>query len=258
MHRDSRKVAPLLAHLEEQQKPFNYYALDLSHASLVDSLQRLTSKHRHVSCYGLWGNFDDVLAWCKSLPSPRIFLSLGSTFGNDRWEDALAGLRLWADELRADDKLLIGIDGNGDKDKVWRSYHDDKGLIERFLRNGFEHTNRILGKLWYRDDDWTVAGVLEEGNGGAVTHRFLFTAVRPVDCPEIGLSFQVGDEIDCYEAFKYRPDTMRAQFKEVGLQELAFWKAPKPEAKICESSNPATSLLRLSQILRMRADPSPL
>lgn len=143
--------------------------------------------------------------------------------GNDFFEVSVERLRPWADLMRPDDRMLIGMDGTMNLDKVWNSYHDADGLFEKFMRNGLEHTNRLLGQRWYKPEDWEVIGIMEME---PVMHRFVFRARKDVICLTLGLTFEVGDEIDCYEAFKYGPETMRKQFARTNLEEIATWISP--------------------------------
>ena len=147
--RDVRKVRPLLEYLEKAGKNVQYYALDLSKQAVAENLNSLlASKFLHINCFGLWGTFEDGLAWSETVRGPRMFLSLGSIFGNDRFERAVKYLSVWARALRPTDSILLGIDCCQDRDVVWKSYHDAEGIFETFIRNAFVHSNRVLGE-WY-------------------------------------------------------------------------------------------------------------
>jgi uncharacterized SAM-dependent methyltransferase len=193
-------------------------------------MERFASKYQNVECFGLWGTFEDGLEWSKSLDMqrPRIFLSLGSIFGNDRFERAVKYLSMWSRTLRPADRILLGIDVCQNKETVWASYHDENGLFEAFVRNAFLHSNTILGP-WYRHEDWKVTGVLEEN---PLFHRFVLQAVSNVVYASAGIRFSVGDKIECYEAFKQTPAGMRQQFQQAGLQEIGMWQSSS--TNICE------------------------
>jgi uncharacterized SAM-dependent methyltransferase len=120
------------------------------------------------------------------------------------------------------DQMLLGLDAREHLKEVCDAFHDAEGFFERFIRNGLVYTNKVLGEPWYRDEDWNVAGILQEN---PTTHRFVITSVRDVFCEPLRLRFAAGDEIDCYETFKYGPTSMRKQFEKVGLNELGIWKA---------------------------------
>ncbi|KAE9378264.1 hypothetical protein N431DRAFT_328395 [Stipitochalara longipes BDJ] len=196
-------------------------------------MARLAHKYKFVRCFGLWGTFEDGLKWFERVPGPRFFFSLGSSFGNDFFESAVARLMPWAQAMRPEDRMLLGMDATTDLRVIWDSYHDSQGLFEKFMRNGLMHSNRVLGHSWYRAEDWDVVGVFEND---PIMHRFVFRALGEVVCPLLGLQFTKGDEIDCYEAFKYGPSIMRQQFKRTGLEEMDIWKSPSSRICKCISS----------------------
>jgi hypothetical protein len=98
--RDNRKILPLLLHLEQLHIPIEYYALDLSLDSLQANMEALVSspvrKFNFVRCFGLWGTFRDGFDLIDSIESPTTILSLGSMFGNDKFDLAVASLVPWA------------------------------------------------------------------------------------------------------------------------------------------------------------------
>jgi uncharacterized SAM-dependent methyltransferase len=225
---------PLLLHLEKARIPINYYALDLSLASLKVNVQALISsplrRFQFVQCFGLWGTFRDGFDLIRSIQSPVVILSLGSMFGNDRFESAVSSLVPWARAMKPIDRMLVGLDSECNEEDVWASYHDSQGLWEDFIRSGLRASNDLLGHKWFSDEDWQVVGAL---NSNPTVHNFRTCALKRVTVPELGLDFSAGESIDFFESWKHKPAVMRRQFKAAGLQELRSWKAPgKP---FCES-----------------------
>jgi uncharacterized SAM-dependent methyltransferase len=151
-------------------------------------------------------------------------LSLGSIYGNDRFENAVTEFRKWAHTLQPQDQLLIGVDAKDDALKVWKSYHDDHGIFDKFMRNALEHSNQVLGTEWYRAEDWEIVGTMNPQY--PIYHRFIFRATKPVKCKEYGFEFQEGEEIDCYEVFKNGPDIIREAVSQAALKEVSSWTAP--------------------------------
>jgi uncharacterized SAM-dependent methyltransferase len=223
-----RKVKPLLDRLEAMQITIHYFALDLSKAVLDECMKELKPRYRFVRCFGLWGTFDDALAWSKGVAGPKCFMCLGSMLGNDHFEAAVEHLREWADSMGPQDRMLLGLDACQDEGEIWRSYHDSQGMFERFIRNGLVYSNTILGHPWYRGEDWEVTGAIQDE---PTMHKFIIRAVGNVSCAPLGLRFAAGDEIHCYEGFKYGPDAMHLQFVKAGLQELEIWRSPS--GRIC-------------------------
>lgn len=244
---DVRKVRPFLDMLEAQRRPVWYFALDLCHESLTRAMSDVGNVYKYVKCFGVWATFDTGLDFLDhlGLDAPRFFMSLGSIFGNDHYSQAVARLREWKNKalVRPNDAMLLTMDATADPDVIWRSYHDDAGLFEKFIRNGYRKSNEVLGCEWYRDQDWELAGVLKSNPH---VHIFVLQAICEVCCPVLDLKFSKGQQIDCYEAFKYGPNVMRQQFADAGLKEKAFWKAPNCD--ICKFDR-LVHVVRLTLVL---------
>jgi uncharacterized SAM-dependent methyltransferase len=213
------------------QIPVDYYANDLSRETLVASMQQLGRRYRYVRCAGLWGSFEDVRVWAKKLDRPKCIISLGSMLGNDHFDKAVARLRSWVDIMQPHDRMLLGLDATQDKTDIWKSYHDDKSLFYDFVRNGFAHSNQVLGHDWYRADDWIISGAFQDE---PLMHHFTMTAVRDVECEPLGLSFPKNQKIICYEGFKYDAPAMAKQFTAAGLKPIQTWTSPS--GRISKSS----------------------
>lgn len=81
--RNLRKVKILLEALEAAGKEIDYYALDLSLTELKRTLAAVPPFY-NVKCHGLYGTYDDGLAWLKSAgiaSRPKCIMSLGSSIG---------------------------------------------------------------------------------------------------------------------------------------------------------------------------------
>lgn len=217
--------------IEAQKKHVSYFGLDLSKKVLEANIAALAPTYRYVSCTGLWGTFDDVLDWIKDYTEEKCWLSLGGVLGNDFFNPAVARLKTWADQMQSQDRILLSQDGSTDEVAIWRSYGDDEGLFELFLRNGLSHSNRVLGVDWYRPEQWTVKRVMQTN---PIMHKYVFRAEQAIECKEVSFACRKGDSIDCYESFKYGPEVMRKQFALAGLHELAMWESPA--SPICESA----------------------
>lgn len=197
---------------------------------LESNISSLAPLYTSITCTGLWGTFDDVLDWVKAYKlSTKCWLSLGGVLGNDFFESAVARMKVWADQMQPQDRMLLSQDGGTDEAAIWNSYGDSEGLFESFQRNGLSHSNRVLGHDWYQPDDWVVERVMETD---PIMHKYVFRAVRNVVCQELGIDFPEGKKIDCYESFKYGTSVMRKQLALAGLTELGVWESPV--SPICE------------------------
>ena len=233
-NRDTRKVEHLLAAFEAARVPATYMALDISKASLEHNVRYLAEKHSSpdsvVTCVGLWGTFQDGMQYVQTISTPRLFLSLGSVLCNDEWSTAVSHLKYWAEALRPEDLLLIGMDAHlmpKDEKKIWAAYHSRDDLYKQFFMRGFEKANKLLGENWFREEDWLYNAVLE--SEPTTRHRFYFTATRDVYIAKVDRTFKKGDEIDWFDSHKYGEVDVDTMCSKAKLTMMEIWQAPKSE-----------------------------
>jgi EasF-like predicted methyltransferase len=231
---DTRKVGHLLAAFDKANVPTKYLALDISRSSLDHNIKYLVEQHpdhqSSVTCAGIWGTFGDGMNYVKKIESPRLFLSLGSVLCNDPWPEALSHLKFWADALRSNDLLLIGMDGHtlpGNKDKIWDAYHSCDDLYHKFFLNGFKHANRLAGEEWFHEEDWEFLAQLEEEP--TTRHRFFFRAKKDVKLEKMDRVIQKGEELDWFDSHKYGEINVRLMCSKAGLSVIDVWQAPGSE-----------------------------
>ncbi|KAF5639812.1 uncharacterized protein FTJAE_4656 [Fusarium tjaetaba] len=231
---DTRKVGHLLAAFEKGKVPAKYLALDISRSSLNHNVKYLVEKHpspeSSVNCAGIWGTFGDGMSYIQKISTPRLFLSLGSVLCNDPWPEALSHLKFWADALRPDDLLLIGMDGHtlpNNKEKIWNAYHSCDDLYHKFFLNGFKHANRLAGEEWFREEDWELLAQLEDEP--TTRHRFFFRAKKDVKLKKMSRIIQKGEEFDWFDSHKYGEDNVRLMCYKAGLSVIDVWQAPGSE-----------------------------
>jgi uncharacterized SAM-dependent methyltransferase len=161
------------------------------------------------------------MAWFPQLQQPVCILSLGSMFGNDAIDLAIQRLRPWAQSMRTQDHMLLGMDACQNEEDLWDSYHDEAGCWHEFIFHGLEYSNEVLGHKWFRRDDWKISGVVRRN---PTMHTFTIQALANVECPELEFTIFSGEVVEFFEAWKYGPDMMRQQFKTAGFSEIGMWR----------------------------------
>lgn len=191
----------LLQAIERTGKDVDYYALDLSRPELERTLAAVQGKYKHVRCHGLFGTYDDGLAWLKkphNLSRPKCVLWLGSSVGNLSRTEAATFLQEFSEILKGQDSMLIGIDACQDKDKVYHAYNDSEGKTHKFILNGLAHANKLAGKEIFRSSDWKVIGEYDEQVG---RHQAFLSPIK--DLAIDGVCVKAGERIRIEESYKY-------------------------------------------------------
>lgn len=224
-----RKVNILLKAIDAAGKKVDYYALDLSQPELERTLSAVPlGTFKHVSCYGLYGTYDDGLAWLKTpaiRAKPKTVLSLGSSIGNFSRPDAASFLHNFADVLKGPhDALLIGLDGCKDHDTVYAAYNDKEGITRKFYENGLLNANRILGFEAFDLKQWDIVGEYKDIEG-----RHEAFIVPRQDIVIEGATCRSGEKIRIEEAYKYSDEEASRLWEGAGLQEKHIFRNGRTE-----------------------------
>ncbi|KAI1000233.1 Ergothioneine biosynthesis protein 1 [Podosphaera aphanis] len=255
-----RKIKILLEALEDVGKDIDYYALDLSLEELHRTLAEVP-RFKHIRCHGLYGSYDDGLHWLKLSENhlrPKCIISLGSSIGNFRRRDAEVFLNGFSENLRPTDLVFIGLDNTYDASRVYEAYNGKVWkfilMIEpcspgsctnrqrkynprvslpykswntpdnvRFILNGLQNANEVLGEEVFQLADWDVIGeyVYDEEGG---RHQALLTPTRDFEYKNI--LFKSGERIEIERSLKYSDEEASRLWKGSGLKKLKRWSSP--------------------------------
>ncbi|KAL5920168.1 Ergothioneine biosynthesis protein 1 [Pyricularia oryzae] len=221
-----RKVNLLLQAIDNAGKSVDYYALDLSKEELKRTLAQVP-QYKHVHCHGLLGTYDDGREWLKepaSLGRQKCVMSLGSSIGNFRRDEASDFLRGFSEVLRPGDSMIIGVDACSDpaKSRIQRQVPEDnsKGITHQFVLNGLVHANRILEQQVFKLDDWQVIGeYVYDAEGGR--HQAWYSPVR--DTWALGQHIPAGERVFVERSVKYSKSETRKLWEAAGMVEAGKW-----------------------------------
>ncbi|OBT47156.1 hypothetical protein VE00_03082 [Pseudogymnoascus sp. WSF 3629] len=226
-----RKVSILLNALEKAEKSIHYYALDLSKRELERTLSSVP-RFEHVVCHGLLGTYDDGLEWIRSgcnASWPKCIMSLGSSIGNFNRGDAAEFLKGFADMLRPSDSMIIGLDACNDPAKVYHAYNDSLGVTHKFILNGLDNANSILGENVFDTNDWEVIGeYVCDKDGGR--HQAFYAPKRDIIIR--GIFIEQGERVQVEQSLKYSQAESEAMWAAAGLKEVGKWEATKEQYNI--------------------------
>lgn len=217
-----RKIKILLQALEDAAKTIDYYALDVSKDELERTLRAVPNgTYKHVRCFGLHATYDDGLEWLRSEEvrgRPKSVLSMGSSIGNFTRDEAPKFLESFASVLEPGDSLLIGIDACKDPEKVYHAYNDRDGVTHRFLENGLQHANHLLGSNQFDLKHWSGNG--EYDGAGGRHHAY----VSPnCDVTVDGILIRKNERVWIEESNKWSPNETTQLWNDAGLVEGAKW-----------------------------------
>ncbi|KAF3934887.1 hypothetical protein ABW19_dt0204499 [Dactylella cylindrospora] len=224
-----RKVNILLQALEATGKRVDYFALDLSRPELERTFAKLPNGgFQHVRCFGLHGTYDDGRKWLMENKEirdrPRFVLWLGSSIGNYERAEAAAFLSDWRrDVIRpgSQDRMLVAFDSCHDPEKVYFAYNDPQLVTEKFIMNGLNNANNILGKTVFNFDEWLYHGEYDILNG---RHQAFFKAKSKIVLPlQQPVKIEQGECVRIERSYKFSTVEIDTLFEESGLQKGTAW-----------------------------------
>ncbi|KAM5349749.1 hypothetical protein ACJ41O_006254 [Fusarium nematophilum] len=212
----SKKYVPYVRELLAQKKQCTYIALDLCRDSLDAQIKDAKARFPSIRCVGLWGNFLQGSAYCRHIPGPRLFLSLGSSLFNCEEETYRKRCEEVRGLLSGFDRLVVGQDApwssEAEKNKVHASYNtaNFKAFISRYL-------DRLQAHVGIRADAttaWSVESKLTDKK-----HVFEVMATQDMVCDNIPNKFMVkkGTLYTIFPSWKRSESEMHAIAAEAGL-----------------------------------------
>ncbi|KAK6348566.1 hypothetical protein TWF718_006354 [Orbilia javanica] len=240
-----RKVNILLQALEAAKKNVDYFALDLSRPELERTFANISqSDFKYVRCFGLHGTYDDGKAWLESNEEvrsrPRFILWLGSSVGNFEREEAKEFLKQWRETVirpGTKDRMLIAFDSCNDAAKVWLAYNDRQLVTERFIMNGLNNANNILGRKVFDLSDWAYIG---EYDVVYDRHQAFYESRKELVIPLAKpVKIEKGEKVRVERSYKFSYEQSVAMFEGAGLAIGTSWGQPGGEYALHLLHNPA-------------------
>ncbi|KAF2121345.1 C-type lectin protein [Lophiotrema nucula] len=235
-----RKVNILLQAIDRLGKDVEYYAVDLSLPELKRTFAEIpTEGYKHIKCFGLYGTYDQALAWLKSpniIEKPKTILWLGSSLGNFKREELPPFLSGFRDAIGEGDTMLIGIDSCKDPNRVYHAYNDRDGTTHAFIHNGLKHANRITGENTFNLDDWEVIGEYDQVAG---RHHAFVSPNKEVAID--GVTIAKGERLRIEESYKWSRDEILKLWETAGLAENSVWSNERSDYGLHFISKPKVS-----------------
>ncbi len=139
-----RKTRMLLAALE---RPASYVPIDISADQLADNAAALRAEFPGLEVLPVLGDYTEPVALPTSTRAAgrTIIFFPGSTIGNFEPDDARRFLARLAVLAGPGAMLLLGADGNANRDELLRAYDDSDGVTAAFDLNVLAHVNATHG-----------------------------------------------------------------------------------------------------------------
>lgn len=142
---DGSKTYELLKAIQEISGAVTYVPIDISGQAMDELLKRLQARLPKLQINPKVGDYFEVLnGRLDAEPNPSVLLFLGSNIGNYSAAKAIALLKLFSDNMRKGDYLLLGADLRKNPNTIRDAYFDPHGITRRFNLNLLHRFNREM------------------------------------------------------------------------------------------------------------------
>lgn len=149
---DGFKTFKLLEYLVNNNIEFHYVPIDISQEAIDTLSEKLLERLPNLSIQSKVGDYFEMLKDLKQSETPSLLLFLGSNIGNYLEEQASELLKLFNENMKKGDKLLIGVDLKKNPLIIQRAYFDEGGITKKFNLNLLLRINRELDADFKIDD----------------------------------------------------------------------------------------------------------
>ena len=221
----SEKTRLLLNALTSAGTLERFMPFDVDPAVLADAAEQIGAEYAGLAVEPVIGDFEEHLGSLPRHPAQMIAF-LGSTIGNLEPPARAALLRTVRSVMGLDDAFLLGTDLVKDAGRLHRAYDDAAGVTAAFNRNVLNVVNRELGAdfeaswfehvaLWNAEREWIEMHLLS-----------LRDQVVTIADLDLEVRFARGELMRTEISAKFRPDGIRTELADAGLELVRFWTDP--------------------------------
>jgi len=149
---DGFKTYKFLEYLQKNEINCHYVPIDISQEAMDILTKSLNERLPNLTVKPEVGDYFEILKKDRFSNVPNLLLFLGSNVGNYLEDDAFELLRLFNQNMKKGDKLLIGIDLKKNPLVVRKAYFDAGGITKRFNLNLLIRINREFDADFKIDD----------------------------------------------------------------------------------------------------------
>ncbi|MEE3337790.1 MAG: L-histidine N(alpha)-methyltransferase [Candidatus Latescibacterota bacterium] len=188
-----------------------FIPVDISRSILEESSRSLVEDYDRLEVHAVAGEYHDGLDYLKHQGGPpRLILWLGSNVGNFQRPDATHFLQRLHSTMRAEDRLLIGIDLRKEATVLEAAYDDAAGVTAAFNKNLLTRLNADLSA------DFDLDRFVHQSRWNAAEGRVemhLVSQCRQSVCIkgiDLTVEFEDGESIHTENAYKYSAEEIES------------------------------------------------
>ncbi len=220
---DCSKISILLDAVPPQQRSsLRYIPVDISPSALIESGQNLIERFPGIKVHAVAADFMSQLPMIPN-GQDRFFCFLGSTVGNLTIPQARALFQTIGTLMGPNDKLLLGVDMQKEREVLEPAYNDAQNVTARFNRNILNVINKLL------DSDFDPNGfehvAFYNDDHDRIEMHLKARRAMQVNCPHAPapIRIQAGETIHTENSHKFSSARVAQLLDGTGLRIQEVW-----------------------------------
>lgn len=214
----SVKTNHLLSSFLKTRSKLNYTPIDVSRI-LIESSKLLISSFENLYIKGIISFYEEGIDFFSAMDrSPKVILFLGSSIGNFSESESVEFMKMLAEDMGREDRLIIGFDMIKDKKILEAAYNDAEGITAEFNLNILERINRELGgnidtgkfrhEAIFNEDRSRIEMYLVSGEKQLISIKDVNSAFQ----------FEKDEKVHTENSYKYTKEMITALAERSGLE----------------------------------------
>lgn len=201
---------------KSNRSTMRYIPMDISESAIAEALADLIDRYPELQVMGVVADFTSQL---DVLPPkrPLMLCFLGSTIGNMSGDESVSFLRTVSENMKSDDKLLIGFDMVKPRDIMEAAYNDSRGITSEFNKNILNVLNKKLNADFDSSQFDHIAYFNEDESRVEMHLRANRDILVKLESIRMEVEFKRGETIHTENSRKFTNDIIEGIAEEAGL-----------------------------------------
>lgn len=208
--------------LFDHLKPIGYVSVDVSKASLFDSVKALAHDYPWLEMHAIYANFSQVPEVPRHSPHQQsVAFYPESNIGHFEPDDAVICMEEIARIVGNSGKLLVGVDIKKEEAIFNAAYNDAAGVTAEFNLNLLTRMRNELGAK-FEDGAFAHQAFYDESKGCIEMH-LVSTTNTVLTIGDKRFSFYLGDSIHTRNAYQYSLEEFKRLAEYAGFNVERTW-----------------------------------
>lgn len=212
--------------------PATYVPIDVAEDQLADTVTTLRHAFPSLEVLPVLGDYTQHLSMPTSARRAERTLAFfpGSTIGNFEPSEAKAFLARLGQMAGPSSLLLLGADGNANRDELLRAYDDREGVTAAFDLNVLAHLNSAHGASF--DLDQFMHRAVWNAAKSRIEMHLVSKKSQTVNLWNEAVSFARGEPIVTEHCYKHSPTALEAMLRGAGWQVVETFVDPDQRMRL--------------------------